>query len=117
MPSNALLVHVPVDQVEIINGPGPMWFVQVVADLYAQLLVPHATGTVYAELEFTLRTGASASTFRRKLKLTAIDMDGDVTRDDFGDLDRECSFTARFDGHSVSGQYNPKRRTGRFSLA
>lgn len=115
MPSTALFIHVPVDRFEISNGPGPMWLVQVVADLYTRLTVPHATDTVYAEVEFTLRTPASGMRFRRTLKLTAFDV-GDVTRDDFGDIDRDCSFTALFNGVVVSGAYNMKRRTGFFSL-
>lgn len=111
MPSNALLVHVPVDQIEICNGPGPMWLVPVIADLYTRLTVVHATGTVFVEVKFTLRTPASDRRFRRTLRITAFDI-GDIRRDDFGDLDRDCSFTARFDGQRVAGRYNLKRRTG-----
>jgi len=113
MPSTALFVHVPVDKIVIINGPGPKWLVQAIGDLNTRLTAPHANGTVYTEMEFTLRTGASDSTFRRKLKVTAFDI-SDLRRDDFGGLDKEYSFVARLNGHAVFGYYNPKGRTGFF---
>lgn len=118
MPSTELFVHVPVDYIDIVNGPGPMWLVQVVADLYVRkaraMNVALAT-CEYSEVEFTLKTLASNTPFRRKLKIAEFEL-GDVEQKDFGNLDRDCMFTAVFSGQVVSGMYNPKRRTGDFSL-
>lgn len=117
MPSQAMLVHVPVDEIEIISGPGPMWLVQVIADLYMRKSrIAHVADAVYAEVEFTLKTLASNTSFRRKLRIAEFEL-GDVDpKEDFGNLDRDCFFTAVFNGEVVSGTYNLKHRTGWFNV-
>ncbi|HEY0965001.1 MAG TPA: hypothetical protein VGE13_00800 [Candidatus Saccharimonadales bacterium] len=113
MPSKAHFVHVPVDRVEICNGPGPVIWVKTVALLHANMFQEIPLPDIEVDdLEFTLRTSASSKTFRRKLKITSADVD----IIDFGEVDVEVGFTAIFNRQIASGIYNPGRRTGWFSI-
>jgi len=97
-----LVVHVPVDTIEIVNGPGTVLSMQLM-----ELLSGTLNRLEYVIQEFTLKTAASMSTFRRTLKIyTIFNVKSDGTYD----------FTAIFSGRIVSGSYNPRTRKGYFSL-
>jgi hypothetical protein len=116
MPSTALFVHVPVDSVEIVDGPGSTWVTEIIPDYYERLTgQDHTLSAISIEVALTLRTDASGLTFRRKLKLTAFGIGVMVHfASDSLSLNRDCPFTARFSGHNVSGYYNPQERKGHF---
>lgn len=104
MPTNTLnhtdiVVHVPVDEFEIVNGPGAVMFLRIQSDL-------HRFPDEYPKAVLTLKTPASGRSFKRSIKFASIyHMNGD-----------EISFTALFSGQIVSGIYNVRTRTGWFSL-
>jgi hypothetical protein len=102
-PQTELLAHIPVDNVDIVNGPAyPVW----------QQLMAELAHKPYVLAEFTLKTAASKQTFRRTLEVTEI-------FNDLGKLNEEgeysSEFSAYFSGSRVIGLYGSDR-TGWFSL-
>lgn len=106
MSSNALFVHVPVDRVDIINGPGASKCLEIKAQLDDLRYDDFGNSPVYVEQAFTLHTAASERFFGRKIKLAAI---FDVTDHDF-------EFTAVFCGEVISGVYDFHKKVGWFNL-
>lgn len=97
--TDELVVAVPVDKIDIVDGPR---FRRMLDNKF------RLDSEEYVKQLFTLMTLASASPFQRELSLAAIyNYDGE--RGYF-------QFTAVFCGKVVSGEYNPRSRTGSFSL-
>lgn len=96
--TDELVVAVPVDEIEIVDGPR----FRRMLDNKFQL-----DSKEYVKQLFTMKTSASASEFQRELTLAEV---YDFTKE--GDF----LFTAVFCGKVVSGCYNPRTRTGKFSL-
>ena len=94
--------HVPVDMFEIVNGPSAAKCLEI----QASLGLLSSFDATYADAEFTLKTPASQSTFRRKLSVARI----------FSVKDGSFSFTAIFNNQIVSGKYNVGTRQGWFDL-
>jgi hypothetical protein len=94
-----LVAHVPVDHFDIVDGPRSERCMHVMDALNH--------GVEYVDQLFTLKTLASNSSFQRKLKLASV----------FCVLeDGSFNFTAVFCNRVISGIYEPKTRTGYFSL-
>ena len=99
-----LMAHVPVDSFDIVNGPSPA------RCLYISEMVSanrHRIEQVYVDQTFTLKTLASNTAFKRKLKVATI---FDVQSNG------SFTFTAIFNGRVVSGIYNPETKKGFFNL-
>lgn len=100
-----LVAHVPVDKFDIVNGPSPSRCLQLMEELRPMWKTDHEP--TYVEQLFTLTTPASASAFRRNLRLATV---FDVQQDG------SFTFTAIFNGRIVSGIYSPHTRKGWFNL-
>jgi hypothetical protein len=98
-----LMVHVPVDNFEIVNGPGATKCMEIQEELHRH---ENDQSSRYVEVTFTLKTLASKSAFKRQLKLATI----------FSVFDGTFSFTAIFNNRIVSGVYDMKDHTGWFNL-
>lgn len=99
-----LMACVPVDSFDIVNGPSSARCLYISEMVSANL---HRTEPVYVNQSFTLKTLASNTEFKRKLKVATI---FDVQPDG------SFTFTAIFNGRVVSGVYSPKTKKGYFSL-
>lgn len=113
MPSNALFVHVPVDQVTIMRGPDAVSCARLrneIAEMRHNEQIKSANKEKdpyrYIDIPLLLQTPASMQVFKRKLHLAEM----------FGFEDEYFSFTALFCNGIVSGTYNMEMRTGWFSL-
>ena len=93
-----LVAAVPVDMIEIVDGP------RFRRMLDAKFRLDREE---YVKRLFTLTTPASGSRFQRELLLASI-----YDYDEHGFY----RFTAIFCGKNVSGEYNPRTRTGWFYL-
>ena len=93
-----LLAAVPVDMIEIVDGPRFRRMVDVMLRLHHE---------EYVKQLFTLTTPASDSRFQMDLLLASV----------YGyDKHGFFQFTAIFCGQIVSGVYNPDTRNGWFNL-
>ena len=99
-----LMAHVPVDSFDIVNGPSSARCLYISEMVTANL---HRLEQVYVDQTFTLKTLASNTEFKRKLKVATI---FDVQPDG------SFTFTAIFNGRVVSGVYSPKTKKGYFNL-
>ena len=95
--SKGLIAPVPVDRIEIVNGPSVSLCMQAVEQQNSR--VPLA-------LFFTLMTAASERTFQRRLRRVQI---FDIR------LRGRFTFTAESSNCVVSGHYHPKTRQGWFN--
>jgi hypothetical protein len=93
-----IMAHVPVDEIQIVNGPGVTRCLKIVDEL---------TYESYVKQRFTLTTYASAQPFVRDLRIATI---FDVQNDG------SFTFTALFGENIVSGIYSPRTREGWFDL-
>lgn len=99
-----LMAHVPVDSFDIVNGPSSARCLCISEMVSANL---YRTEPVYIDQTFTLKTLASNTEFKRKLKVaTVFDVQPDGS----------FTFTAIFNGRIVSGVYNPETKKGYFNL-
>ncbi len=98
------MAHVPVDTFDIVNGPSQARCLQISEMVGANL---HHIEQAYVDQIFTLKTLASNTVFKRKLRIATI---LDVQ------FDGSFTFTAIFSDRVVSGVYNPKTKQGYFSL-
>jgi hypothetical protein len=94
-----LIAHVPVDNFEIVNGPGAVKITEMMESL-------HQYPNLTVNATVTLKTDASQSEFKRTLKIATI----------YGVYDGHMSFTAFFANRVVGGFYDMKTRTGWFNL-
>ena len=93
-----LVAAVPVDMIDIVDGPRFRRMVDVMLRLHHE---------EYVKQLFTLTTPASDSRFQRDLLLASV----------YGyDKHGFFQFTAIFCGQIVSGVYNPDTRNGWFNL-
>ena len=112
MSSNALFVHVPVDRVQIVDGPAleRILFARLQRELEEARLegfFASSDGKMrYTRLKFTLRTSASQEPFGRDIPMASIGEPEDGV----------VQFTALFCDKVVSGVYDTRTRTGWFSL-
>lgn len=105
MSSKALFLHVPVDVINIVNGPGPKRWNQAVTELAHRL---QSDEQARIEVEFTLSTGASERTFKRTLTLSELQhYDAD---------DPHCCVQATLNDRMLYGIYSPSRRSGMFDF-
>lgn len=91
-----LLAHVPVDQFDIVDGPTLAHCFQLKDTLENGIIE-------YVDRLFTLKTLASDTPFKRKIRLAtifAVETDGSF------------QFTGFFSGKLIYGGYNPKKRSG-----
>lgn len=102
--TSILTAHVPVDTFDIVNGPSQARCLHISEMVSANL---HRIEQAYVDQIFTLKTSASKTVFKRKLRIATI---FDVQSDG------SFTFTAIFSDRTVSGIYNPKTKRGDFSL-
>lgn len=97
MASSALLIHVPVDRVEITSGPSQRE--------WGTIFDTDASSDLWFDLELTMRTPASGQTFKREI--TVVQAIPEVPNPAF-------LFRARFNRDVVHGRYDFRVRTGWF---
>lgn len=105
MSARPIYAHVPVDRVEIVNGPSA----ETLREVMRNLAVPLSSSSfrsAYIGRHFTLRTHASGFEFIRTVRLSVI---SEV-------FDNNFEFTADFAGQIVQGDYSATSRWGGFSL-
>lgn len=111
MPTKSPFIHVPVDELQVILGPGRKQLEQV-EDTYSS--------DQAVEVTFRLQTTASKLPFKRKVKVwdtyfSSGDFDIDVEASLHGhEVEmNEVSFKCLIDGWQFSGTYDVKTRTGK----
>ena len=92
---DVLRIHIPVDTVDIVNGPTASRCMEMLHDLQT-----YGKGT--ALLLFTFSTPASTEDFMRHVEIESV---ADVISGSF-------SFTGRFSGHNVAGVYDMEQKNG-----
>ncbi|MFZ2126084.1 MAG: hypothetical protein WAV04_01055 [Candidatus Microsaccharimonas sp.] len=112
MSAITLLVHVPVDEIEIVKGS--LRYTEQLpknAEVFFFLGLP-PRGWMSIDMDVTLRTSASEQLFKRDLTLTHVSK---ITR---GRRSNDiATFEGTFAGQQVVGTYNIKARKGSFRLA
>lgn len=105
MSSSALLVHVPVDALDIVKGPGS----KAMLDAYARLQNVKPSEEFYVTLPFTFKSPASNQPFKRLVKIAAI-----LIEDDVQGMKPICNlfFTGIFCNKYVEGSYNIATQKG-----
>lgn len=105
MSTKTMLIHVPVDEAEIVRGPAYK-----AEDLF--LFMGLTREDKQLELDVILRTPASSHIFMRTLTITGITS---MTHGRRGS--DQITFVGIFAGQRVAGVYNLKSRKGSFHLA
>jgi hypothetical protein len=104
-PEPELIAHIPVDCVDISEGPADVVCQTIQASLQHRNQGQQSI-EIYETVVCVLKTPASATHFQRELKVIGLTIM----------INGGYSFTAIFSGRIVVGTYNPVNRTGRFSL-
>jgi hypothetical protein len=99
-----MLVHVPVDEIEIVQGSLRY------SELFFFMGLPNDDKSI--EMDVVLRTSASGQLFRRKLTLTSVPTIKRGRRSD-----DHATIIGTFAGHRIEGVYYTKSRKGFFRLA
>lgn len=104
MSATTMLVHVPVDEIEIVQG----------SLLYNELFLFMGNPRVDKSLtmDVILRTPASGRLFKRKLTITSVPEIKHGRRSD-----DHATIIGTFSGHRIEGVYRTKSRKGSFRLA
>lgn len=95
-----VMMHVLVDEVQIVRGPGRDAWWDFAFDL-GDSLMDDDTSTV--KVDFIIRTDASTHTYRRSF---------DVSRIAFSRDESEVTFTIKFSGRELLGRQNTRTRAG-----
>lgn len=106
MSASTMLVHVPVDEIEIVQGPLKM------ADLFFFMGLSQEKKGEGIEMDVILRTTASGRLFKRKLTITSVPRIAHGRRGD-----DHVTIVGTFAGHQIEGVYHTKTRKGSFRLA
>lgn len=102
--SATMLVHVPVDEIEIVQGSLQY------SELFYFMGLTQKDKSI--EMDVTLRTAASGQLFKRKLMITSVPKIEHGRRSDDA-----VTIIGTFAGHRIEGVYRTKTRTGSFHLA
>lgn len=103
MAAKALFIHVPVDRVDIKDGPQSYLWLQI-----RDQLATNGGDKEFFEARFKMCTEASKLVNQRKIELMTITANS---------RSYTFQFTGRFCAQMVQGLYNIQTRTGSFSLA